>query len=681
LDFAAVADIHAMKRRIDEVKKTALNRGGDPVAQIAGHNIKLGEGGIREIEFLVQTLQMVWGGRDPSLRIKATLPAMVRLMETGHIKPGTRQQLEDAYRFLRRVEHRLQMVNDRQTHTLPEAPDQMNRIARFMGYVGAEAFALEVLHHAAIVRSNYRAIFEFVPEPPGIALVGTELDFRGDDPEPASTVAALADLGYHEPRRIVAAVRRWLSGRVRALRSSRARDLITTMVPSILATLGAQPNPDDAFSRFDRFISALPAGVQPMSLFQRNPMLLQRIAAVLGAAPMLAEHLACNPSALDGLLETADQVDARQMLRARVADAPSLEDVIQIVQRAVKERDFFLSVATLEGRLDADAAALQRTALAEAALSVMVPRALADFSTRFGRVPGGALAVVAMGKAGGREMMAGSDLDLMFIYDHPASATESRGVRTVPASQWFIRAVQTCIAALTAPGPEGRMYALDMRLRPSGNKGPIAVSLKSFRLYHEASAWTWERMALTRARVITGPGGLRRQVNEAIEAAICRPAAPMAIRRDATSMRERMARELRPHGPWDVKLRAGGLIDIEFIAQVLQLIHARDAGFRRSQTTRVALRRLGTAGVIARADAAALIEAERLWRTIQSMLRMTVGAVEEATLPQATAGSLLHAAAAAGVSANDAEALLRQVDAIALGVRELFERYVGKLEG
>jgi [glutamine synthetase] adenylyltransferase / [glutamine synthetase]-adenylyl-L-tyrosine phosphorylase len=680
LDFAALADIHAMKRRIDEVKGTALTHLDDPVARIAGHNVKLGEGGIREIEFLVQTLQMVWGGRDPSLRIRPTLLAMARLAETGHLKQTTHRMLEESYRFLRRVEHRLQMVNDRQTHILPEAPDQMNRISQFMGYADTKTFALDVLRHVDIVRSNYRAVFESVPEPRDGAAIGHELDFRGDDPEPASTVATLAALGYHEPRRIVATVRRWLSGRVRALRSTRARDLITTMVPSILGTLGRQPNPDEAFSRFDRFVSALPAGVQPMSLFQHNPQLLDRIAAVLGAAPMLAEHLARNPNALDGLLETQENVDARRTLRTRISAANTLEDAIRIVQRAVKERDFFLSVAALEGRLDADASGLQRTALAEAAVTLLVPRVLADFSTRFGRVPGGTLAVVAMGKAGGREMMAGSDLDLMFVYDHPATTTESRGARALPASQWFIRAVQSCIGALTAPGPEGQMYALDMRLRPSGNKGPIAVSLEAFRRYHEADAWTWERMALTRARVIAGPPDLRRRVNEAIEAAICRPIAAAVIRRDATSMRERMARELRPHGPWDVKLRAGGLIDIEFVAQVLQLIHARDAGFRRSQTTRIALRRLSVAGVIAKPDVAVLIEAERLWRTVQGMLRMTVGQVESGTLPPASALPLLRAAAATGVEAENSDDLLRRADEITVLVRALFERYVGKVE-
>jgi glutamate-ammonia-ligase adenylyltransferase len=681
LDFAAVADIHAMKRRINVAKKTALGQTGDPVARIAGHNVKLGEGGIREIEFLVQTLQMVWGGRDPTLRIKPTLAAMVRLVETGHLEEASRRQLEDSYRFLRQLEHRIQMVNDRQTHNLPEQPDEMTRIARFMSYPDARQFASDFLRHVDIVRTNYRAVFAHVPDLPGTEATGPELDFRGDDPEPAATVAALHTLGYRDTKRIVNAVRQWLAGRVRALRSSRARDLMTTMVPSVLRTLGQQANPDEAFNRFDRFISALPAGVQPMSLFQHNPLLLDRIAAVLGAAPMLSEHLVRYPSALEGLLSNDEPVDAGRLLRSRMSDAARLEDEIEVVRRAVKERDFFLSVATLEGRLDANASGRERSALAQAALSALVPRVLADFGTRFGQVPGGALAVVAMGKAGGREMMAGSDLDLMFIYDHPADATESRGARSLPASQWFVRAVQACIASLTAQGPEGQMYELDMRLRPSGNKGPLAVSLRGFQHYHEWDAWTWERMALTRARVVAGPADMRRRVTLAIEAAIRRQQEPEQIRTNAVTMRTRMARDLRPHGPWDVKLRPGGLIDIEFIAQVLQLVQVRDAGFHTSQTTHLALRRLGEAGAIAKSDARVLIGAERLWRTIQGMLRMTVGRVEVASVPHASALPLLRAAAKVGVSAVDAEDLLRKSEDIARQVRMLFERYVGKPGG
>lgn len=677
LDFAAVADIHAMKQRIDSTKKTALSQMDDPVMRIAGHNVKLGEGGIREIEFLVQTLQMVWGGRDPTLRIKPTLPAMIRLVETGHLEETTRHQLDGSYRFLRQVEHRIQMVNDRQTHHLPEQLGDLNRIAQFMGYLNTQSFADDFLSHVKIVRANYHAVFEHVPDLPGTAAIRPELDFRGDDPEPLLTVAALKDLGYQDTRRIVTAVRHWLFGRVRALRSSRAQDLMTTMIPSLLVALGRQPNPDEAFGRFDRFIGALPAGVQPMSLFQRNPVLLDRVAAVLGAAPMLSEHLARYPSALEGLLTADDGVDIRRMLRERLTDAARLEDVIQIVRRAVKERDFFLSVATLEGRLDANASGRQRAALAEASLSILVPAVLADFASRFGRVPGGALAVVAMGKVGGREMMAGSDLDLMFIYDH--SDSESRGPRSLPASQWFVRAVQACIAAMTAPGPEGQMYALDMRLRPSGNKGPIAVSLESFRQYHKTDSWTWERMALTRARVVAGPVGMRRKVSLAIEAAIKQQQKPDEIRADAVTMRDRMMRELRPHGPWDVKLHAGGLVDIEFIAQTLQLVHARDADYRCSQTTHIALQRLIQVGAIAATDAKLLIKAERLWRTIQGMLRITVGRVETAELPHASSLPLIFAATKAGVPVADTADLLQKSEDIAQQVQMVFERYLGKL--
>jgi glutamate-ammonia-ligase adenylyltransferase len=609
------------------------------------------------------------------------LQALQRLAETGHLPGTARQQLEESYRFLRQVEHRIQMVNDRQTHALPQLPEEAGRIACFMGYPDAASFAAAFLRHVDIVRANYRAVFEHVPEMPGTRAAGPELDFRGDDPEPADTVAALKTLGFTDGRRIVIAVRQWLAGRVRALRSDRARELMTTMVPSILAALGRQSHPDEAFIRFDRFISALPAGVQPMSLFQRNPALVDRVAAVLGAAPMLSEHLARYPSALEGLLSAEEIADPERMLRSRLAVTSRLEDAIQVVRRAVKERDFLLSVATLEGRLDADASGRERSALADAALSVMLPRVLADFGRRFGRVPGGALAVVAMGKAGGQEMMAGSDLDLMFIYDHPPEVTDSRGGRSLPASQWFVRAVQVCVAALTAPGAEGQMYELDMRLRPSGNKGPLAVSLEGFKRYHHWDAWTWERMALTRARVVAGPPDLRKRVRQAIEAAIRRDQEPERVRQNAATMRSRMDRDLRPHGPWDVKLRPGGLIDIEFIAQVLQVIQAREAGFLTSPTTRVALRRLSGAGFLEKQDAALLIRADRLWRTIQGMLRLTVGRTKEATLPAASAAPLLRAAAAAGMPAVDTIDLLHKSNALAQQVRAIFERQVGKISG
>jgi glutamate-ammonia-ligase adenylyltransferase len=675
LDFAAVADIHAMKRRIDQHKGGALADATDPVARIAGHNVKLGEGGIREIEFLAQTLQLVWGGRDPGLRVPTTLGALRMLVRAGHVPREAARELGAAYRFLRRVEHRLQMTADRRVHELPQRPADLARFAIFTGYRNAAAFADDLLHHLRQVRARYAEVFELVPELLAPAEPGLELDFSGVDAAPEATVSALRALGFGNPERIVAAVRGWQAGHLRAMRSTRARELLAQLLPRVLAALARQPQPDAVFGRFDAFLARQPAGVQLMSLFQRNPGLLDRIAAVLGAAPSLADHLASHPAALDGLLSPEEKPDPARLLRGRLQDARLLEDVIEITRRTVREEDFSISVATMEGRIDVDEAGLRRTAVADAALGALLPPVLADFSARFGRVRAGSMAVVALGKAGSREMMAGSDLDLMLVYDHPAEVTESRGARRLPVSQWFVRASHAYVAAVTSPGVDGPLYQVDMRLRPSGNKGPVAVSLSSFRRYQADEAWTWERMALTRARVVAGPAALRARIEAVIAEALARPDDPRRIRGDAAAMRARMLRDLPPEGPWDVKLRAGGLVEVEFIAQVLQLLHAREAPDVCAPTTRVALARLAEAGILPKDAAALLIRADRMWRTVQGILRITVGRGAAETLPGATAQALLRAT---GV-AVDLPALRATLDEMARQVRAAFIRHIGEI--
>ena len=681
LDFAAVADIHAMKRRIDEHKGGALADAPDPVSRVAGHNVKLGEGGIREIEFLAQTLQLVWGGRDPALRVPTTLGALRLLVRAGHVPRAAARELEAAYRFLRGVEHRLQMTADRQIHELPQRPAELARFATFMGYQDANSFATELLRHLRQVRARYAEVFELVPDllEPGAA--GPELDFSGVDAGPEETVAALRTLGFGNPDRIVTAVRSWQAGHVRALRSARARELLAQMLPRVLAALARQPQPDVVFNRFDAFLARQPAGVQLLSLFQRNPGLLDRIAAVLGAAPSLADHLARHPAALDGLLSPDENLDPARLLRARLHDARLLEETIEIIRRTVREEDFTVSVATMEGRLDADAAGLRRTAIADAALNALLPPVLADFTSRFGRVRGGSMAVVAMGKAGGREMMAGSDLDLMLVYEHPEAVSESHGARSMPVSQWFVRAAHAYVAAVTAPGVDGPLYEVDMRLRPSGNKGPVAVSLAAFRRYHAESAWTWERMALTRARVVAGPPALRARIEAAIAVALAAVGDTKRVRADAATMRGRMLRELPPDGPWDVKPRAGGQIEVEFIAQVLQLIHARTAPELCSPTTRIALTRLARAGLLPADDAALLVRADHVWRTVQGMLRITVGRGARDELPDASATALLRAVATAVGRTDpvDLAWLRATLDTLAQQVRAAFVRYVGEI--
>ena len=663
LDFAAIADIHAMKRRINQHRGLA-----GPVA-LAGYDVKLGQGGIREIEFAAQTLQLVWGGRDPTLRDPTTLGALRRLVRAGKLERRAAAELMVAYRELRRIEHRLQMVADRQTHALPAKPDELGRFAVFMGYKDIPAFSLALERQTTRVRHRYAEVFEAVPEPPPGSAA---LDLTGMD-DPATTVGALRSLGFTKTSTMIATMRGWQAGRLRALRSERSRDLLHHVLPALLEALGAQTDPDAAFNRFDQLLSRLPAGVQLLSMFQRNPALLGRVADVLGAAPSLAEHLATVPAALEGLLTPNGlDPDPRRTLAHQLVDARALEDVIAITRSLVRAEEFRLCVGQMEGWLDVDAAGLARSALADAALGALLQAVLREHAARFGRVRGGAVAVVALGKAGSRDMMAGSDLDLMLVYAHPSHVAESDGPRPLPSSTWFIRAAHAFVAALTAPGLDGPLYAVDMRLRPSGNKGPVAVSLDAFRKYHQADAWTWERMALTRARVVAGSPAITRRTEAAIADALAQPRDAAQTRADAASMRARMLRELPPAGPWDVKLRAGGGIEVEFIAQTLQLV-AGVAPF--CQSTRVALAHLAATGALGRDRAEALIRADRLWRAVQSMMRILVGR-STAEPPHSACERLRRATD----PALDLPALRATMDATAAEVRAAFRSLVGEID-
>ncbi|MDR3524000.1 MAG: bifunctional [glutamine synthetase] adenylyltransferase/[glutamine synthetase]-adenylyl-L-tyrosine phosphorylase [Acetobacteraceae bacterium] len=668
LDFAAIADIHAMKRRIDEHRKTGLAASAAPHARVVGHNVKLGQGGIREIEFLVQTLQLVWGGRNPELRDRRTLPALRLLARAGHLTPQTARDLAISYRALRRVEHRLQMVADRQTHVLPDRLHGLADFAVFFGEPNAERFAAWLLRHLERVSRCFDELFSTLEGGDGHGLVFGDVEARHE------TLAKLREMGFAEPARIADVVAGWLAGRARALRSERARELLGTVLPSLLTALARQREPDAAFMRFARFIENLPAGVQILSLVQRNPGLAARIADVLGAAPQLAEHLARTPSALEGLLALPDPTPAARRMRLRLAAAADLEEAVAAVRGTVRERDFAISVATLEGRMNADEAGLLRADLADAAMSALLPLVLKDFARRHGEMKGGGLAVVALGKAGGRETMAGSDLDLMLIYDHKPKITHSEGSRAMPASQWFIHAVRAYVTALTSSDAEGPTYEVDMRLRPSGNKGPVAVSLASFTGYHARDAWTWERMSLTRARVVAGPPALRRKVEAAIRVAIS-SGDPAKIRSDAVAMRARVLRDLPASGPWDVKQRRGGQVEVEFIAQVLQLLHGPVA-----PTLRVAVAGLEAQGHIAPDDAGLLIRADRIWRALQSILRLTHGGKPPQDLAPSAIPAILEAMRHAGVEAVDVGALQIILERLARDVRALFVRLIGDPE-
>ncbi len=664
LDFAAISDIHSIKRQI------AAHRGGDTV-RLAHHNIKIGRGGIREIEFYAQTLQLIWGGRDPSLRMASTCGALEALAACGRADPKAVAALVPAYRFLRRVEHRLQMIDARQTHILPPEGPEFERLAVFLGYPSSAAFGHAMLEVLGTVERHYDQLFKEAPSlagPGNLVFTGTE-----DDP---GTLETLARLGFGEASQISSTIRGWHHGRYRAIRTARARELLTELMPAILSALGRTPQPDLAFLAFDRFLARLPAGVQLFSLFHANPGLLELLAEIMGAAPRLAEQLGARAQIFDSVLTPGffDPPPALPALGTELAraleQARDFQDMLDIARRWTSERRFQAGVHLLRGLSDAEKTGATLADIAEAALAALQPAVEAEFARQHGRIPGASLAIVALGKLGGRELTITSDLDLVFLYDTQAGADVSDGDKPLSASHYFLRLANRFISAATALTAEGALYDIDLRLRPSGAKGPIAASIEGFETYFRDQAWTWEVMALTRARPITGTPALQRRIAAAIRAPLPRPRDPVMLAADVARMRALMAAEHKAHSPWDIKTWRGGLIDAEFLVQYLELREAASRPEILAPNTAAALAALIATGAIAPEDGRTLAAALRLWHAVQGVLRLTVeGPFEPEAAPEALRATLARAAGARNFAALDSE-----VRATAARVLAIFER-------
>jgi [glutamine synthetase] adenylyltransferase / [glutamine synthetase]-adenylyl-L-tyrosine phosphorylase len=666
LDFAAIQDIHSIKRQID------AHRGGG-VSKVAGHDVKLGRGGIREIEFFAQTQQLIWGGRVPSLRESATCDALAALARVGRITEEAACELTRCYGFLRRVEHRLQMVNDAQTHTLPDDAAGLDHIARFLGFAGRDDFADAMRGTLGTVEGHYARLFE---EAPTLSAEGN-LVFTGieDDPETLETVRRL---GFSDPVAVSSIVRGWHHGRYRAMRSQRARELMTELIPTLLREFGVAANPDGAFVNFDRFLARIPAGVQLLSLFANNPPLMALVAEIMGTGPRLADEVTRRPNLLDFVLEPGffdappSRAQLHDDLEALLARANHYEDVLSLARRWVAERRFQIGVQLLRRRLDGEAAGAAFSDVADAALSCLLPQVTAEFARSHGAVPGGGLVVLGLGKLGSREMTVTSDLDLILIYDAPDTSEGSVGPRPLPVSTYFIRLTQRYINALTALTEDGNLYDVDMRLRPSGAKGPVALSLVAFRRYHDESAWTWEQMSLTRARAVAGPRVLASQIMATVRELLRRPRDADRLVADVDDMRRRIAEQHRAPETFDLKHRSGGMVDIEFIAQYLQLRWAADHPFVLCQNTHGALAALASAQVLPRAAEIDLARSLRLWRNVQSLLKL----VANEPFDQAAAAPQIQALLAAGADAVDFADLLMKIEEAAAMAHGWYERLV-----
>jgi glutamate-ammonia-ligase adenylyltransferase len=640
---------------------------------VAGHNIKLGRGGIREIEFFAQTQQLIWGGREPELRPRATVDALAALAEAGRIDRPAAAELTAAYRYLRRVEHRLQMINDAQTHTMPEDPAGLEALAVFLGYGTGDAFASDLTRHLETVERHYAELFEEEAE---LAPAGN-LVFTGTDDDPG-TLATLHELGFADGAAVGAVVRGWHHGRYRAVRSTRAREILTALMPTLLAAFAGTANPDAALLNFNEFLSRLPAGVQLFSLFHARPDLLDLVAEIMGTAPRLAERLSHNAGLLDGVLSgdfhaaLPDADDLTAELDEQLGRARDFEDVLDISRRWAHDREFQIGVRMLRGDGEADRLGATLADLADAVLRAIKPRVEAAFAEAHGRVSGGGLAVVGLGNLGGREMTISSDLDLTFIYDSAAGARQSDGAKPLLVSHYFARLSQRLIAALTALTGEGRLYEIDMRLRPSGQTGPVASELGSFVDYQHQAAWTWEHLALTRARVIAGPDGLTARIEAAIGDILHRPREADKLLADVAAMRRRIDAEHHIEMPWKTKYVRGGLVDLEFIAAYLQLRHGAEHPHITAPNTVDAFRRLGATGLLEAADTGALIAASLLMRRVRGMLRLTV----DGTQVERQSSAALRAALARVGEAADFDGLRDKVLAAQDKVRHIYARLI-----
>ena len=617
MDFAALADIHAMKRQIH------VYRGHGKIA-VAGHNIKLGRGGIREIEFFVQTQQLIAGGRHPELRDRRTLTTLVSLADGQWVGQTAKHDLEAAYLFLRRVEHRLQMVADEQTHALPSEDEQLISFVRFLGFESVESFAEALLVHLRNVQQQYSRLFEPASQP-----VEHVLRFP-EDKDDRETLDRLSAMGFRNPLEVSAIIRGWFGGKYLALRSDFARSQLRALVHPLIEQLARTENREQAVTAFDRFLAGLHAGGggRLITLLLQNPDLLTLVALMLGTAPRLADILSHQPQVMDALIDPAffgllpDAETLSKELTRSLDQSASYEDILDRLRLFGQEHMFLIGVRILSGTVSAEQAGEAFARLADVIIRALHRGIETLFAEAHGCLRGQKTAWLALGKLGGREMTANSDLDLIMVYDFDEAHPDSDGERSLYGAQYFARLTKRFISALTSQTNYGALYHVDMRLRPSGRSGPVATKLDSFRDYQTNDAWTWEHMALTRARVVSATAGFAEEVEGVIRNVLARERDARAIAGDAFEMRMAIASERGEKNRWDLKYAAGGLVDIEFIAQYLQLVHADKHPKILDPSTSKVLERARRLGLLSREDSEVLRPAVQLYLNLSQILRL-----------------------------------------------------------
>jgi glutamate-ammonia-ligase adenylyltransferase len=554
LDFGVIEDVRQISARIRDHFAHGATIG-------PGYDLKRGRGGIREVEFFVQIQQMIHGGRDPSVRSPATLDAIEALHRAGHLDDAMAGELASAYRLLRTVEHRVQMVDDAQTHLLPAEAEALDNVARLHGVADGGALVAELRPHV----EQAGGIFD--------SLAPDERGVLSNDPDILKS--ELAGLGFADPARAARHVAHWRSGKARSLRSPAARQAFEAMLPSLLPAIVAGATPDHALNRLSDIVERLSSGVNFFRLLEARPELAQLLAKVLAHAPALADQLARRPELFEGLFDASSfampppAAEFAQLLVAAMRGHPY--DVgLDRVRRLVNERRFALGVQLIDRRRDPLEVTEGYARVAEGAVAALAEATGEEFAQAHGRFPGGELVILGLGRLGGHSLTHASDLDIIYLHTAEQGGT-SDGAKPLGPNDYFNRLASRVTAALSVPTAAGPLYDVDVRLRPGGAKGMLVVSLEAFEQYQREEAWTWEHMALCRARPVFGSPERRAEVAEMVRSILRMPRDRAKVIADAVKMRADMERHKPPRSALDVKLGPGGLVDLEFATHVLQL--------------------------------------------------------------------------------------------------------------
>ena len=629
LDYNLIEDIMGMKKKIDA--SLAREREGE-------YNIKLGRGGIREIEFFIQALQLVYAGKNPALRSKNSLEALEALKDARIVNEDDCVSLAEAYRFLRIVEHRIQVVQERQTHSLPKKEDELRALARRCGYLranGPQRFSDVLESHRHKVSAIYGNLFLSRDEKLKEEIRPEIYYFFDRKADPDLIMDMLAERRFERVEAAYENIVLLRDGPPRAHLTERARRLLEKIAPLLLQEIFASPDPDMALTNLDRFLCTVGSRSTFYALLAENRNILKLLVSLFATSEFLSKIFISHPEILDSMVSRAsssyfkERKTMRDELIDHLASAEDFEERLDVLRRFRHEEFLRVGMNDIYGKLGQTEIATQLTWLAEVCLMAAYEIAKRELA-RFGRPTyvdvGGqtreaALAVIGMGKMGGGELNYHSDLDIIYIYDHQGVTD---GEKQLTNHEYFARLGQKIISVLTTQTREGYAYKIDTRLRPSGNAGPLVTSLESFKNYHREEAQIWERQALAKARVVFGDESLRESIGEIVRHAVYSTSADDTIRSEIHRLRMRMETEIarEGEGSYNIKTGRGGMVDVEFIVQFLQLKYGKDFPDIRQVNTLTALKEIRTCGILDEACCAALQDGYKFLRRLENRLRI-----------------------------------------------------------